>query len=121
MAMKQYLVVQDHKSAYPEPIEFEAGVPLTVGRKYEGPEGWDGWFFCETPGQKGGWVPAEIIEFEDGQAAYAREAYSARELNVAKGEILLVSKTLNGWAWCERYDKPETGWVPLASLKEVEQ
>ena len=119
--MKQYLVVRDHTSTYREPITFEAGARLTVGRKYEGPEAWDGWFFCETPERKAGWVPAQIIETENGQAAYAREGYSARELSVAKGEILLVSKTLNGWAWCKSLRKSETGWVPLRNLKVVEQ
>ncbi len=36
----RYHVIQDHTSEYPEPITFEKGAPLTVGEKYEGPEGW---------------------------------------------------------------------------------
>lgn len=57
----RYLVIQDHTSEYPEPITFEKGAPLTVGEKYEGPEGWDNWFFCESPGRKGGWVPLACL------------------------------------------------------------
>jgi len=58
----RYLVIQDHTSEYPEPITFEKGAPLTVGEKYEGPEGWDNWFFCESPGRKGGWVPLACLQ-----------------------------------------------------------
>ena len=115
----RYLVIQDHTSEYPEPITFEKGAPLTVGEKYEGPEGWDNWFFCESPGRKGGWVPAQIIERVEGDAGRAREDYTARELNVQQGDVLLGSRTLNGWVWCEQFGGSESGWVPLACLREA--
>lgn len=119
MEGKQYLVIQDHTSEYPEPITFAKGALLLVGKKYEGPENWVDWMFCETPGQKGGWVPVQIIEMVDDGAARAREDYTARELNAQKGELLLVSRTMNGWAWCKSIDGSESGWVPLASLQEA--
>ena len=121
MEARQYLVIQDHTSEYPEPITFEKGAPLTVGEEYQGPEGWDNWLFCESPGQKGGWVPAQIIEIVNDKAARAREDYTARELNVRQGDLLLASRTLNGWVWCKRSDSSESGWVPLACLQEVRQ
>lgn len=118
---KKYFVTQDHISEYPEPITFVKGAPLTVGEKYEGSEAWDNWFFCYTPGQKGGWVPVQIIEIIDGNTARAREDYTARELNVRKGDVLLGLRTLNGWVWCEKLSGSESGWVPLANLQEVHQ
>lgn len=117
MKARQYIVIQDHTSEYPEPITFEKGAPLTVGEKYEGPEGWDNWMFCESPGQKGGWVPVQIIEIVKGNAARALEDYTARELNVREGDLLLGSEALNGWVWCKRSDSTESGWVPLANLE----
>jgi hypothetical protein len=121
MEAKQYLVIKDHTSEYPEPITFAKGAPLTVGEKYEGPEGWDNWLFCETPGQKGGWVPALIIEIINDKIALAREDYTARELNVREGDLLLGKRTLNGWVWCKSTDSLESGWVPLANLQEARQ
>ena len=121
MGAKQYLVIKDHTSEYPDPITFEKGAPLAVGEKYEGPEDWDNWLFCETPGQKGGWVPAQIIEILNDKAARAREDYKAKELNVREGDLLISSKTLNGWAWCKRSGSSESGWVPLANLQESRQ
>ncbi|WP_028575269.1 SH3 domain-containing protein [Desulfonatronovibrio hydrogenovorans] len=118
---RQYLVIQDHTSEYPEPITFEKGAPLTVGEKYEGPEDWDNWFFCETPGQKGGWVPAQIIETLKDKTARASQSYTAKELNVRQGDLLVGSKILNGWVWCNRSGRSESGWVPLACLQESGQ
>jgi hypothetical protein len=119
MEAKQYVVIQNHTSEYPEPITFTKGASLYVGEKYQGPEGWDNWLFCRTPGQKGGWVPAQIIEIINDKIARAREDYTARELNVREGYLLLGSKTLNGWIWCKKPNSLESGWVPLAKLQEV--
>jgi hypothetical protein len=121
MKSTQYLVIKDHSSEYPEPITFVKGAPLSVGEKYEGPEGWDNWLFCETPGQKGGWVPAQIIEVINDKLARAREDYTARELDVLEGDLLVGTRTLNGWVWCERSDTLESGWVPLENLQEARQ
>jgi hypothetical protein len=121
MKAKHYLVIQGHTSEYPEPITFAKGAPLAVGEKYEGPEGWDNWLFCVTPGQKGGWVPAQIIEIINDNTARAREDYTARELNAREGDVLLGTTTLNGWVWCKSTDTLESGWVPLANLQEARQ
>ncbi|NEZ58136.1 SH3 domain-containing protein [Adonisia turfae] len=121
MRTKRYLVTQDHTSEYPEPITFTKGAPLTVGERYEGSEGWKDWFFCSTPGQESGWVPAQIIEIINGNTARARENYTARELSVQKGDLLLGSRALNGWVWCENPASSESGWVPLSNLQEVNQ
>lgn len=117
MEAREYRVIRGHASEYPQPIAFAKGAPLTVGERYEGPEGWDDWFFCETPGQKGGWVPTQIIEIVNERTARAREDYTARELNVREGDLLRGGRILNGWVWCERVDGVESGWVPLANLE----
>ena len=119
LGVKQYLVIQGHTSEYPEPLTFEKGAPLTVGEKYEGPEGWDNWFFCQSPGQKGGWVPAQIIENVNVKNSRALEDYTAKELNVQEGDLLLGSRTLNGWVWCEKPGSLESGWVPCLCLRKA--
>ncbi|MBQ1784105.1 MAG: hypothetical protein II007_10675 [Gammaproteobacteria bacterium] len=106
-------------SDFPDPIAFDKGALLTVGEAYEGPEGWKNWIFCESLGQKGGWVPLQIIEMISGSAARAREDYTARELNVRPGEAVIGERVLNGWVWCKKVDSLESGWVPLEVLQEV--
>jgi hypothetical protein len=119
MKETRYLVIEEHTSEYPDPITFERGAALTVGEKYEGPEDWDDWIFCESPGQKGGWVPAQIIEIVNDRIARACEDYTARELNVRKGDVLLGARALNGWVWCRTPDSSESGWVPRRNLQEI--
>ncbi|ARU03779.1 ligand-binding protein SH3 [Comamonas serinivorans] len=119
MAPQPYLVIEGHVSEYPEPITFEAGALLTVGETYQGPEGWDNWLFCETPGQPGGWVPRQILEMSQDTLARARESYTARELEVQQGDVLWGSRVLNGWVWCDSARTPTSGWVPLAKLQAL--
>ncbi|MDI6402580.1 SH3 domain-containing protein [Balneolaceae bacterium ANBcel3] len=118
METTPYVVVHDHTSEYPDPICLKKGDLITVGEKHEGPEGWDHWYFCESPGQKAGWVPAQIIENVKEKKTRALEKYTARELTVRRGDLILGSKTLNGWIWCKRTDDPESGWVPLSCVRE---
>jgi len=114
----QYDVIQPHRSEYPEPITFAKGATLTVGEHYDGEEGWQDWYFCSAPGQKAGWVPAQVFRLKAPGAAVAVEDYTARELDVAVGERLAGGRELGGWRWCSRAGG-ESGWVPLACLRAV--
>ncbi len=116
----KYLATRGHRSEYPKPITFAKGAVLAVGEKYAGPEGWDDWFFCEIAGQVGGWVPVQVLAFVDAQTAQAREDYTARELDVSAGDMLIGGRTLNGWAWCENPLTALSGWVPLSHLQQTD-
>ncbi|CAD5108123.1 SH3 domain-containing protein [Zestomonas carbonaria] len=116
----KYLVIRPHRSEYPEPITLSKGDPVVVGDRYEGPEGWDDWYFCTTPGQQGGWVPKQVIERVDGNTGRALEDYTAKELDVDEGETLIGLRTLNGWVWCSRVSDTEAGWVPLEHLRQMQ-
>ncbi|MDN7142097.1 hypothetical protein KC131_15730 [Pseudomonas sp. JQ170] len=111
----KYIVVEPHRSEYPEPISFAKGAALTIGERYEGAEGWDNWYFCTTPGHAGGWVPGQVIERLQGERGRALEDYCARELDVDPGERLEGGRQLNGWVWCSKGD--QAGWVPLAVVR----
>lgn len=119
MEKTRYRVHRDHRSEFPEPLTIARGDSLKVGERYDGPEGWDHWFFCQAPGTAGGWVPEQMLERTGDHSARALEDYTARELDVTTGEIVLGSRTLNGWVWCEHTARPESGWVPLAHLEPV--
>lgn len=116
MTQQEYLVVLDHVSEFPEPLTFSKGAVLSVGERYEGPEDWNDWYSCTTPGQQPGWVPSSVLEFLDDGRARALEDYTARELDVHIGETVLGSRVLQGWVWCQRPDASASGWVPLANL-----
>lgn len=115
--MTTHTVTRQHRSEYPQPITFDAGTVLAVGERYDGDEGWEGWYSCLAPGQERGWVPEQVLEFVGPGTARAREPYTARELDVDVGDVLESSRTLNGWAWCVRPGDDASEWVPLANLR----
>ncbi len=118
MNAKKYRVIRPHESEFPRPITFKKGAPLVVGEEYTGSEPWDNWFLCSTPGQEPGWVPGQVIARLDGTAGRALDDYTARELDVQEGEVLICTRTLNGWLWCEKSGGSASGWVPGDNLEE---
>lgn len=116
MKPRKLVVIEPHRSEYPFPITFDKGAPLHIGEKYTGSENWEEWYFCSTPGQKDGWVPGQVIERIDDASGIAKEAYTAKELDVDTGEVLMGFKELNGWIWCRRLSQSDEGWVPLKNV-----
>lgn len=109
-------VIARHRSAYPEPITFEAGALLTTGERYVGDEGWENWVWCSSADGMGGWVPVQMLDFGSDHTARALQSYTARELDVDPGDAVQVLRVLNGWAWCRRTRSEASGWVPLRNL-----
>lgn len=121
MNARKYLVTRPHHSEFPNPITFKKGAALVVGEEYKGEQAWDNWFLCSTPGQQPGWVPGQIIERLNGTTARALDDYTARELNVIVGDVVVGKRVLNGWLWCENMSDSASGWVPLENLEEVRE
>ncbi|MBJ7264252.1 MAG: ligand-binding protein SH3 [Burkholderiaceae bacterium] len=112
----KYTVVRQHRSEYPYPICLTQGDALTIGARYDGPEGWSEWYFCEVPGQAGAWVPRQLIERVPGTCGLAKEDYSSRELDVDVGDVLSATRHIDGWVWCHRASPDDAGWVPMSHL-----
>lgn len=118
-ALLRFTAIGQHISEYPDPVSFSQGAHLIIHERYEGEEGWEGWYYCTIPGHPGGWVPEQLLErFEGTYRGIAKEDYTARELEVKTGDEVIGMKSLNGWIWCERVFDGATGWVPLALLHE---
>lgn len=115
----KYIVIKPHISEYPDPLSFKKGTPLIVGEKSDGIEKWDSWYFCSTSEHTGGWVPQQIIAHLDEKNGVALEDYSATELNVDIGDVLLGAHVLNGWVWCLHPRDNLAGWVPLEHLQPI--
>ncbi|PJC96231.1 ligand-binding protein SH3 [Janthinobacterium sp. BJB1] len=117
----RYIVVVQHRSEHAQPIHFAKGCFFIIGEKYEGPEDWDIWFFCRTPDSQEGWVPGQVVEQLGPGRGKALENYTALELNVNTGDVLIGTKKLNGWVWCHRPSETGSGWVPLKNLRGITQ
>jgi hypothetical protein len=73
-----------------------------------------GWIFSETLNAFG-WVPEQIINRIEKNKGLIKEKYSAKEMNINEGEIVI----LNGWIWAKRKIDNSEGWLPKEILKEI--
>lgn len=111
----RYRVVKDYTRQYDDPISFERGESIAVERE---DKDFPGWWWCTDKRGKSGWVHENFFEEED-YRTIATEGYSALELSAKAGEALTGLDERSGWALCVN-QTGEQGWVPLASLANIE-
>ena len=115
-----YIVIEKHKTNYPNPIMLKAGEKVIIGEEFKGignEESWTNWVYCKKiDGSNEGWVPKQIIKYD---SEIIIQDYSAKELNVEKGAIVEGEKELNGWLWSRNTSTNETGWIPIGKIKLI--
>ena len=104
-------VVLAWRVMYPDPIDVRAGETIVVG--HADPE-WPGWRWCSDARGRSGWVPDELID-EHEPAARIRQDYTARELEAAEGDEVVIEREMAGWAWC-RANNGACGWLPAQNV-----
>lgn len=112
------------KKSYPDPIIIHKGDEVTVDLSITDTD-WPDWIWCIAENGKDGWVPVQILgdTTHNSSSKYKTvvlENYSANELTVEKGEILIGNRTLNGWVWCWKENDNTKGWVPLINIQSVD-
>ncbi|MBJ9976371.1 ligand-binding protein SH3 [Pseudomonas sp. S75] len=115
-----YVVIENHRSEYPRPIHFVRGALLQIGQRYQGEHDCQDWYLCSCGGQQAGWVPGQLIERLGVGEGRALESYSAHELDVDPGQVMVGLRPLNGWLWCRSQRNGELGWLPLDKLRRLD-
>jgi len=115
-----YVVTENYKTEFTNPITLTMGEKVTIGEDPDpemNPDTWINWAYCiKEDGSNAGFVPEQIIK-KDGNYGIILEDYSAKEMNVKKGEIVEKIKELNGWLLAKNKATGETGWIPLENLE----
>ena len=110
------IVIQEHKSNYPDPITFTQGDQLLLA---EVDTEFDGWIRVTTDDNNQGWAPIQYIDFVQGSnVGTAKCDYCARELDTQLDESLNIVLQLNGWYLVTR-GAGESGWVPVTTVQLV--
>ena len=115
--MKTYIVVENRKTDYPDPVILKKGQRVVVDKTeiVDEPE-WQGWVWCVTE-NNAGWVPEQILNIQDDNSEpEVKEDYSAKELDIDAGEIVKGERELNSWLWCLK-ENADWGWVPLRNIE----
>lgn len=111
----EYKIKENYRTKYTDPITLSAGDTVLLGKE-ETEEIWKGWIWAEHKG-KSGWIPLQIVEKEKDGRGRITQDYTARELDVSKGDKVIVLKELNGWLWVMNVQKQE-GWIPSEVASE---
>ena len=115
----EYIVIEEHRTEFLNPIILKQGENVILGE--ETSVNWPNWIFCtKMDGSNKGWVPKQIIKCEN-DCGIILEDYSAKELDIDKGNIVEGIKELNGWLWLKNISTNEIGWVPVEKLKVLEK
>lgn len=105
-------VTKAYEAQYSDPICFEAGAVVQVGR--QDPE-YQGWFWCRAPSGKEGWVHRSFLAASVGTTTSVHP-YFARELTVVGGERGTLVHLLDGWVYI-RLDNGGEGWIPQSHVQ----
>ena len=104
-------VLKSYTAQYPDPIQVTKGDRVRLGKRDSEFPGWI-WATSLKTGNSG-WIPEQLLSIS-GDEAEARRDYTARELSVVEGDIVMVLEELLGWAFVE--SAGSTGWVPVRHL-----
>ena len=114
---KKFKVIAAYKSPYPEPIIFQAGEMVEVGREFTDDPDWEDWVWCSGAENKEAWVPKQYLEISGIKGVFKRE-YNALELSITEGEELYVHEVMNGFGMAEK-SNGNKGWVPMKCLESA--
>ena len=107
------VVKSPHKSEYPNPISFNKGECLLLGRL---DTEFEGWIRTITNDGNEGWAPVDYIEINECKTTgIAKCEYNALELNTTINESLTVLAELCEWILVVN-SQGNKGWVPLRSV-----
>ena len=109
-------VIEDYATPYPNPITFDAGEIVQIGKR---DDEYTGWIWAKTKAGLEGWAPEQYLMVNYNSAeAKTTKAYSAKELTIHVGEILKVHTELNEWYWVSN-SADESGWIPAKKVKRI--
>jgi uncharacterized protein YcsI (UPF0317 family) len=106
-------VATAYTAAHSDPITFAPGDVLRLGaRDMEWPE----FTWCTAPNGTSGWVH-DSFYVRHGRTGVASLRYSAKELTVERGDVLMIQDERGGWSWC-RNQQGAYGWIPDTHLEK---
>jgi hypothetical protein len=113
-----FVVKTARTTDFPDPISLRKGDIVEIGER-SNEEEWANWIMSKFK-DKSGWVPEQIIKVINNKQGVIIEDYTANELTVSEGDIIVSNRELNGWifGYNTRRER-EMGWVPKENVEEI--
>ncbi|MEJ2277267.1 MAG: SH3 domain-containing protein [Candidatus Lokiarchaeota archaeon] len=114
MKIKKCKVIEEYKTPYTEPLIFNEGETVEIGKKESE---WEGWIWCTNKSCESRWIPKNYLEIS-GKKGKLNRNYEATELSVKKGEVLQIEDEEAQWFWVKN-ENGSRGWVPIKNVKII--
>ncbi len=111
--MPRIRVVRDYRCQCANPILFEVGDIVTVGKRGTR---WPAFVRTITADGNAGWAPADWLRQIGNGLAMASHRFLAKEVNASAGEEGHVVRSYGGWSWIV-LDSENYGWIPDTHLE----
>jgi hypothetical protein len=111
--MTRIRVVRDYRGHCANPILFEIGDIVTVGKRGIR---WPAFVRTITADGNAGWAPADWLRPIGNGLATASHRFLAKEVNASAGEEGHVVRSYGGWSWIV-LDSEGYGWIPDTHLE----
>ncbi len=115
--MKKYITIRPWQGNAPYYLEVKKDDIVTIKKPLDKPE-WKDWLWCENT-TNSGFIPENIIKIIDETTGKVLEDYSAKELNVGAGEIIVGFKRHHGWLYGKHEISLDEGWLPNEILLKL--
>jgi uncharacterized protein YgiM (DUF1202 family) len=107
-------ITQEYRIQYANPIAVSAGDKVSVGRE---DDEFAGWKWCKASDGREGWIPVELLSDDNAETSVLSD-YSARELEVYRGEEVTIEETRHEWLLV-RNAHGKRGWIPASHLEGI--
>ena len=111
---RKCVVTSDYNTPYAEPWTLQEGDKVTIDRRECE---WEGWVWGTNQDGESRWVPESFLEISGNRGKVLKD-YDATELQVIKGEHLLIHEMESEWAWCTKSDGRQ-GWLPMDFVRLI--
>lgn len=117
----RYAVIKNHIVNELNRINLKENDRVLRLEEYIGNPIWKNWVYCISKDTlKEGWIPRAYLK-DMGDESILLEDYSSRELDVSTGDMVMVKKIVNNWAYCILEGNENEGWVPLENLQLINE
>ena len=110
----KYQVTTEYKSPYPNPLFFQKGDVVKIGKEFTDDPEWENWVWCESTNNIKAWAPKQYLDIRERKGTFKRD-YNAMELSVSVGEELIIHEIVNGFGLAEK-SNGRRGWVPMKNM-----
>ena len=116
--MDKYITIKPWETNDPNYLKLVTNDLVIISEEQPDKPEWENWIWCQNS-NNAGWVPKHLIKIIDHKTGRALDDYSAKELSIGAGEVVVGFEEFCGWVWSKNENSLEKGWLPEVILLKL--